>query len=703
MFALFLWGGVFAAVASDNSIRIFNDVGFRSGIHGQSQFPGSSHKAIFLPYAQAVISGEAIPTQCDVKTRWPDGSLQHAVLSFWTAVPVGDPVRVEFVNQEVDPNTAPALDRDCHAFRGLQVRRANRGGEWNYADRRRSRHAGSLGRQRHWQQHVRYWLRGPICTQVIIEDRTPARSFDMGFTSHKSLHPIFVATFYPGWSSVKVEMILENIWFSTIQDQTYSVTLRTGNAENPVIKYTDWGFRHSALTRWRKVYWSGQEPNAIHIDYNLPYLVSSKALPNYDVTKSLSQKAVNEEITAFAATESRYNLASTAQWQTKMWAGGANERGDIGLMPRWYIRYLYSFDPGLYRVMIGNAEASGGVPIHFRDSVPGIFFDTAKTTESFGRVLSVEGRLTVRTGKWVGDSIAQDEIRPIGPIADNVWNPDQQHQPSFAYVPYLITGDWYFLEEMYFWAAWNVAWPNPTLSYNKGEYTRYGAFGYLNENGIEARGAAWTLRTLGETAFLAPDGSPEKKYFTRMMDNNIAVREGVYDIRDGAFCNPDQTGACTDPRWKWGRKAVGADMPNPLYLVSVGAACSDGGQVCDSDVNPAKATRANSPWMFNYTHAVWGRLREMGFPIAKLQSTTAKSLLHQILDPTYNPYMVEEYRIPTTDKAGNYFTSWRTLAEAYLSSDLRLAKREFSIFPSLVEGSYVHIARGAASYLVRCR
>ena len=679
-----------AATAVDNSVTIQNrsDQAQPNRPVSVSRFFASGD----IPkFAEAVVGGAAIPTQCDVKTRWPDGSLQHAVVSFSVNLPAKGSAKVAFRNQAQGNNEgflkAPDMLSDKFNLGGV-IEITGAGGQKFAIDIRKMITDGSF----------QYWLKGPQCTQVIVEDRTQAFKYDVGFDARKSLHPIFVATFYPAWKGVKIEMILENMWFSKLQDQTYSVALRTGNPLKPEPAYSKTNFRHSALTRWRKIVWSGPTPGAINIDYNLPYMVRSKALPNYDVSKKVSDKAIRKEIAAFQATD-RGEIGGFAQWTTKMWGSGANERGDIGLAPRWYVLYLFTFDPGLYEVMLGNAAMSASVPIHFRDSVPGVYFDSAKKTSSFGRVLSVEGRPTVRTGKWVGDSSPQDEIRPVGPIAENVWNADQQHQPSFAYVPYLITGDWYFLEEMYFWSAWNLAWPNPTLSYNKGEYTRYGAFGYLNENGIEARGAAWTLRTLGETAFLAPDGSPEKKYFTGMMHNNIAVKEGVFDIRDGAFCNPDSSGACSDPRWKWGRKAVGADRPNPLFIVSAGAACVDGGQVCDADVDPAKATRANSPWMFNYTHMVLGRLREMGFPMAKLQSNVAKSLLHQLLDPGYNPYMVEEYRIPTTDKAGNYFTSWRTLAEAYTVPQKRLSKRQFIIFPELAEGGYVHIARAAASYL----
>src|SRR2546425_4871875 len=40
---------------------------------------------------------------------------------------------------------------------------------------------------------------------------------------------------------------------------------------------------------------------------------------------------------------------------------------------------------------------------------------------------------------------------------------------------------------------------------------------------------------LAHAALAAPDGSPEKAYFQQKLNNNIAVREGKYNITDGAF------------------------------------------------------------------------------------------------------------------------------------------------------------------------
>lgn len=46
---------------------------------------------------QAVVGGAAVPTQADVKTRWPDGSVKHAILSF--VLPrAAERVKVTFTN-----------------------------------------------------------------------------------------------------------------------------------------------------------------------------------------------------------------------------------------------------------------------------------------------------------------------------------------------------------------------------------------------------------------------------------------------------------------------------------------------------------------------------------------------------------------------------------------------------------------------------
>src|SRR5258706_11208904 len=128
-------------------------------------------------------------------------------------------------------------------------------------------------------------------------------------------------------------------------------------------------------------------------------------------------------------------------------------------------------DPNLYNVIMGNAGVSGHAAIHFRESQPGRKFlsaaaDTSQSTDAFGRPLSIDSRPTISTMAGGGTTDPNDAITPVGDArcqadgylgctttwdntSPNKWTPDNAHQGSYAFVPYLVTGDYYFLEELY--------------------------------------------------------------------------------------------------------------------------------------------------------------------------------------------------------------------------------------------------------------
>ena len=76
--------------------------------------------------------------------------------------------------------------------------------------------------------------------------------------------------------------------------------------------------------------------------------------------------------------------------------------------------------------------------------------------------------------------------------------PDNAHQPSLAYVPYLLTGDRYYADEMAFWADYAMI-----RTYN-GDGVR-GSLGILAYN--EVRGFGWALRNIADAAAYHPDGA----------------------------------------------------------------------------------------------------------------------------------------------------------------------------------------------------
>jgi hypothetical protein len=92
----------------------------------------------------------------------------------------------------------------------------------------------------------------------------------------------------------------------------------------------------------------------------------------------------------------------------------------------------------------------------------------------------------------------------------NPYTADEAHQPSIAYVPYLITGDHFYLEELQFWANWNFL----TLNFLYRNYDKRIFTG-------QVRGQAWSLRELGRVVYITPDNHPLKQYFLDRLKFNL--------------------------------------------------------------------------------------------------------------------------------------------------------------------------------------
>ena len=111
-----------------------------------------------------------------------------------------------------------------------------------------------------------------------------------------------------------------------------------------------------------------------------------------------------------------------------------------------------------------------------------------------------------------GTGHADPWVAPKAPI-----KPERAHYPSLAYVPFLLTGDPYYLEEVQFTAQYHL------LEYNTQLRRR--------EQGLlaaeQTRGYAWGMRSLFQAALATPDKVPPwllpRSYFSRIVANNLAL------------------------------------------------------------------------------------------------------------------------------------------------------------------------------------
>lgn len=508
---------------------------------------------------------------------------------------------------------------------------------------------------------------------------------------YRSLHPIFVATFAPGWPGVKIESIVENVWIDKMQDQYYRLAIRTG-ADLQTTRFEQ-HLHHRALTRWRKVFWDGSEPTLFNQDFNLDYLIESQVLPNFDRKYKVPPAIIQADYNRAKAGGMGDINATGIVYPAMPAAGG---RADLGLFTAWDVRYLYTFDPRLLEVVLDAGHVSGYAPIHFRENSAERFFDSEGTTSAFGRPISADARRRFVT-HWL--DFGPDAVVPIGIMSnfpgrgmsrriDN-WYIDIAHQPELAYIPYLISGDWYFLEELQFWASRNLL----EGTYTDCNYCRHDDWAFINESNAETRGLAWGLRSLGHAAFFSPDETPEKAYFTQKLENNIAIREGVLNIRNGSFYD-DSKGSM----WDWGRNVVAGGIPNPLRFPhrTLGTTPRDsGGMSCI----------AEAVWMVNLNHVVWGHLEELGFQsIRPLRTEAAKNWLQQILDPNYPKNLLAAAYIPTRGLSEGCqnpppFSSWTEVANAVPEAEKAASELRWKQGAADPEFGYPAIGLAAASFL----
>jgi hypothetical protein len=748
-------------------------------------------KGEIVNYPKARIGGVAIETQADVMSRYEDGSVKHVVISFVTSVPGNGSTAVDFINQtSCNCGVGLALTKDQMLASNYDfdaVIETSKDGNTQKVSAREMLQNGDF----------RYWLKGPIVTQVILEDRSTALKYDFGFKNtasflatpngyfragdtsmnvldasdipvpsviqlfsermrvcgkngntiqfgvktcpnadgrkyggtpevsiaawgefatvegksgwrvadtslFKAMHPIFIATFTPKTpTSTKVDMILENMWTQKLQDQFYDLVLKVGRSLTPV--YSKANIKHIAKTRWRKTFYIGEQAPAVYIDFNLPYLAYTKAIPNFNPNLNITNGAIN----GMLETGYSHSVGFTPGWRNSdkgepgtddsVWMQGqiwknqfdAGQRPDIGLFTTWQMVYLYAMKtsdarvPELFQELVGNGNAANMIPMFARESKTGKVFVSGMSDDMFGRSMSLDARPKTYSNISKSGDQDGDYQFAVDKVTQNNWTVDVAHFPNSFFIPYLFTGDYYFLEGMYNEASYVLHTPNPNNRING-----KGLFGH------EDRGVAWGFRAIGEAAYLAPDGSPEKKYFTQKMLDNIAVREGAFDIQNGSFYSPCTTNPfnafAESSIWCIGKNKFNK-FPNPLYFWSKGYGA-------DGEADLAKANNVSIPFQNAFLHVVMGHLDELGFnQIRPLRERFAQNFLGQVFDSAYSPYFLQNYRTPSTDKNGDYFQTWAAVRDAMLPQ--YQTRTTAFVNDGDYEGGYSVLAYGASSFL----
>jgi hypothetical protein len=424
----------------------------------------------------AQVDGATVPLQVDYKATHSDGSVRHAIVSgILPKLAAGATAALQLV--EAKAVASKALSPAAMPDGAVEIM---------IAGVKYSTNGSNFG-------GVIEWLSGPVVAEGIISadllgpDGKPHTHLNVraGIRAYASGH-------------VRVEVVVENnkALRAGAANFTYDVAVKLAGKTV---------FEQKALTHyhhadWRKLFWVSQEPS-IYIKPDVPYLIESQAVSNYDQSIKPSESLLD----SFDKATIPSRTAPMAIGPVTAYMGMTGGRPDIGPLPGWTVAYLLSLDKRAYEAMIAAADGSGSWSVHYRDENTGY---PIRADNEANAMLTTHSNLS--------------KIGPL-PLPRSAASPyaeDVAHQPSLTYVPYLLTGEYFYLEELQFWAAWNPLGTDPS---NSGR-----GLGLLRWH--QVRGQAWALRTLGHAAYATPDSHPLKAYFLKQLDNNLQFYYDAYVV-----------------------------------------------------------------------------------------------------------------------------------------------------------------------------
>jgi hypothetical protein len=412
--------------------------------------------------ARSAVQVGSLPTQTDVKVRWPDGSIRFAIVSANIPAPGTFALTSAAVAQGTMTATLPQVAVT------LTI-----GG---------TRYVANLPPAR-----GDAWLNGSLVSEsrAIV---APGR--------HPFLRVIFDVRSYAGGGH-RVDVTVENCLDAAAADQvTYDASIaiagRTVFEQANVV--------HKYLARWRKVFdTGGLQESAVTPGFSS--FVEAHALPEYLPTVIATPRA----LTGSGVSGSGFGILAFGDLTVPMNAHSG--RPELAPYPDWTAQYLVHETASERDYVLRHGELAGSWGIHVR-----------KPDGSMPRLDAPGAGYYWLDPRWRDPgNMSGGFTGPLGHLEHRAEAGDIAHQPSLAFVPYLVTGDRFFADETAFWANFCL------IGSFASDDNRKGPQGLLIGN--EVRGIGWALRNLGDAAAYLPDESPMKAYLASKVAANLADLE----------------------------------------------------------------------------------------------------------------------------------------------------------------------------------
>lgn len=607
------------------------------------------------------ISGNVIESQVDVKNSYSDGSIEFAVVSVVVPeLPPDEDVLLEIFDGSPNGNNGKDFELD------LKVILIGTDGNDQTVDFGKALKDG----------YFTVWAEGSVADTIVIADDSISRALDFGFDgTSRPLRMKAVVTNWHKSGRQDVRVIGEGDLTTELSDLSYSFQILF---EGDLVYEGDLSGekRHWTMSRWTKHIDTGREKR-VDVDFNVNYLVETGWLPSYKERLTVKESALSYQYSLWTG---RKRDIYDGQWNGGLWQnamGTTGGRADIGPFPTWETMAILSGDWRLREMTLGMADLAAAWPCHLRETDETKLFLRDLGDSGLGKTISLTDRRTFLSQNLTYEyTKPEDKVVFVGPRGSQPWSFDGAHQPQCFFIPYLMTGDPFYLDEAYLWAGFSAALYNgsaTTQVYGRGPT---GAEGVIND---QVRGAGWVLRNRVEAALMAPDTDSEKQYFVTLTKDALARWEGgmqiVGTVLDG---QPSKTWGA-----KYGNYYSANNGPNTARPPTLGNWESNGNPVYGSSNSEVIANVNNgiwkpnvvgswtSAWMQYYAVYGLGRAVELGMPAKPLLEKVSSWITGLVLETGF-PKLICAYRSPVEAEGGG-FLDWGDFVgvhqESWLTGD----------------------------------
>ncbi len=295
-------------------------------------------------------------------------------------------------------------------------------------------------------------------------------------------------------------------------------------------------------------------------------------------------------------------------------------RDDIAPIPGWYVGAMIRWDSNAKSRIFGDALKMALCPIFYRDQTTG------------KAMLFNNGTDYVYNPEFGSHTLPRTSPYYYGTDSISAWGPQIAHHPNCFYIPWLLTGDYFWAEKMQQQMFW--IWSETPGNYGS-QLSR------LCCNCDELRGNGWNYRDLMSSIVMTPDRNPTMLGYSR------AHLQTLYDNQ---FTATGSGTAGVNPQ-----PGVNIGLINNTGVGKVYAAAGFRGMV---QVNSG----SESQWQLGYMTLAFFLGKGMGMTSAYAEAFMTwfmEGLTGAATNASVVPnWIVPVYYANTEDQAGNFVNDW---------------------------------------------